>query len=275
MSGTTEAGGAPAATMKPVRAAETAAPAADAPAADAPAEGLFALAEEPKAGDRPQWLPEQFWDSEAKTPRVEALAKAVADLRARLSRSGIGPPESPDAYRLPEVDGLPKDMVKPDDPLWTEVRRAAHEAGVSQAQLEAIARPYLAAAAKAQAEGAAAEEARTAAYTAELARLGPQGRQVLAEVKTWVDGLVGRGILTKDERAALFGVTTADGVRALAKLRTMAGEKPIPVEALEDGRMSPADARRMMQEALEKRDPKLGEQAVRALREMAAKGMLG
>ncbi|MFN7000501.1 MAG: hypothetical protein ACK4ST_10795, partial [Elioraea tepidiphila] len=158
-----------------------------------PAEaGLFDLAEAPaegadggeaKPGERPPWLQEQFWDAEKKAPRVEAMAKALHDLRARAARSAASAPETPDAYRLPEVEGLPKDAVKPDDPLWAAVRKAAHEAGVSQAQLEAIARPYLAEAARRQAEAGDSKEARDAAYATELARLGPHGRKVLGEVK--------------------------------------------------------------------------------------------
>jgi polyhydroxyalkanoate synthesis regulator phasin len=248
--------------------------------------GLFDLAETPpeaetetgetaKAGERPAWLPEQFWDAEKRAPRVEAMAKAVADLRARLAKPAAAAPESPDAYRLPEVEGLPKDAVKADDPVWGAVRKAAHEAGVSQAQMEAIARAYLTEAARRQGEAGESKEARDAAYAAELARLGPRGRQVLYEVKTWVEGLVGRGMLTQEEARAAFSISNADGVRFLAKMRAMSGEKAIPVDALEDGRMSLADARRMMDEAVAKRDQSLGERAAKALRELAARGIVG
>jgi len=48
----------------------------------------------------------------------------------------------------------------------------------------------------------------------------------------------------------------------------------VPVEALDPQAMSYADARRMMREAIEKKDQRLGEQAARALQELAQRGAL-
>jgi hypothetical protein len=250
--------------------------AAEARPAEAKPSGLFAAAAAAQDG-RPEGLPDQFWDAEKKEVRLAALVKAANDMRARLARGGEeAPPASADGYALPAVEGLPKELVPPnDDPVWSAVRKAAHEAGLTQKQLEAVARPYLAAVAEQAKQGRpATEQDAAAAYEAELARLGPQGRQVVHEVGAWLSGLVARGVMTGEEFAALQGVSTAEGVRALAKLRSMAGEKPIPLSALDDGAMSYADAERMMREAFEKKDTRLGEQAARALRELAAKGRL-
>jgi hypothetical protein len=261
--------GAAAAAAKPEAAAET-------KPMEAKPSGLFAAAAAAQDG-RPEGLPDQFWDAEKKEVRLAALVKAANDMRARLARGGEeAPPASADGYALPAVEGLPKELVPPnDDPVWSAVRKAAHEAGLTQKQLEAVARPYLAAVAEqAKQRQPATEQDAAAAYEAELARLGPQGRQVVHEVGAWLSGLVARGVMTGEEYAALQGISTAEGVRALAKLRSMAGEKPIPLSALDDGAMSYADAERMMREAFEKKDTRLGEQAARALRELAAKGRL-
>lgn len=243
----------------------------------APPAGLLDAVPDEAPGNRPEWLPGQFWDDHAKAPKLEALAKSWSDLRSKVAREGMGvPPADASEYRLPQVDGVPPDLVRDDDPLWSEIRVAARAAGVTQAQLEALAKPYLAAVAKArESQGQPADpEAEKRLYEAEIARLGPHGPAVLREVKAWLGGLVSRGILTEAELAALKLVSTADGVRAFSKLRTLAGEKPIPLTALEDGRMSYQDATRMMREAIEKRDEALGRQAERALRELAARGML-
>jgi hypothetical protein len=243
-----------------------------------PAEGggglLDAVPDGDSGGDRPGWLPEQFWDGEGKRPKLESLAKSWNDLRSRVAKGEGVVPDKPEAYRLPELDGLPKDLVKEDDPLWTEIRAAAHQAGITQAQLEALAKPYLTAAAKArETAGVPADaEAEKRLYAAELARLGPAGAAVVREVKAWLGGLVGRGLLTEAERDALKLVSTAEGVRALLKLRQLSGDRPIPLEGISEDAPSEQDALRMMREALDKRDQSLGERAMRALKAQAGRG---
>jgi hypothetical protein len=261
------------------------APAPAAPAAAAPASAepsLLDLAEAPPPdaaapAGRPDYLPEAFWDAEKGAPRIESLAKSWTDLRNKLAKGGHTAPESPDAYRLPAIEGLPADIVPSDDPLWGAVRNAAHQAGLTPAQLEAVAKPYLEAAAKQKADAAQANdpEAVRAAFDREVARLGPQGRQVLADVRSWIDGLTARGVLTADERREMVsGIWNADQVRALAKLRSLSGEKPIPVTALDDGSMTVADAKRMLHEGLAAKDEGMAEKARRALRDMEARGLL-
>lgn len=269
---------------------ETAAPAATPPAAPAPAAGAASSPAEAAAAQpptsppprppmgifdavaddgtdkrKPDWLPEQFWDAQTGEAKWEALARSWSDLRTKIARGQGRVPDHPDGYTLPRLDGVPE--VSADDPLWSEVRRAAHQAGVTQAQLEALARAYLGWAA--QRQPAAAVDPK-AAYEAEIAKLGPTGRAVVRDVGGWVNGLVARGVLTAEEADSLRAVADAAGVRALGKLKALLGEKPIPLEALDDGRMSRADAERMLREAIRQRDDTLGQKALRALRELAA-----
>ena len=92
---------------------------------------------------------------------------------------------------------------------------------------------------------------------AELAKLGPDGAAVVRDVSDWMRGLATRGLLSAEEHAALRQVGTAHGVRALAKLRELAGERPIPVTALDDGSATDADARRTLTEGYAKGDEAL------------------
>lgn len=238
--------------------------AAAAPAADGAA-----------AAARPDWLPEQFWDADKREGRWESMAKSWGDLRTRVAKGGLTPPESADAYSLPTIEGLPADLVGADDPLWRNVRQAAHKAGISQAQLEQVARPYLEAMAEARTNAAKPDDpaAVKAAYDAEVGRLGPQGKQVLAEVGGWLKGLVTRGVLSAEEGKALGAWWSADQVRGLMRLRERMGEKPIPLHALDDGQVTAADARRMLQEGHAKNDMTLVEKARRTLRDMEARGV--
>jgi hypothetical protein len=230
-------------------------------------------AKPPQPAARPEWMPEQFWNPE-KGADTEALAKSWRDLRGQVSR-GVEPPANADAYTLPKMEGVPETIGGKDDTLWSAIRVAAHKHGVTQAQLDAIAQPYLSAVKDAMArQPADTPEARKAAFAAELQRLGPNAAQVVTDTRSWADGLVTRGILTAEERAALNGIGTAEGVRALAKLRELTGERPIPVDALEVDGMSQADAQRLMTEGYRKNDTTMVERARKALARMDKAGQL-
>ena len=211
--------------------AAPAAPPAPAPSADISLfEGVDAAAPNAAApaapsapGARPDFIPEQFWDPARNEPRVEAMAKSWRDLRAKVSQ-GIGTaPENPNSYAFPKIEGLTEEMVKPDDPLWKQVRESAHKAGVTQQQLEAIISPYIQDAlerAKKQPAASPDEDAaaRQAARAAELQKLGPNGDLMVRDIKGWITGLQSRGSLTEAEAQALMIAGNADGIRALAKL---------------------------------------------------------
>lgn len=254
-------------------AAEQTGPAETAPDQAGPT-GLLDVVPDDASAGRPAWLPEQFWDQKSHRPQIEALAKSWTDLRAKIARGEGVVPDKPEAYKLPLPEGAPADLVPADDPLWTAVRAAAHQAGVTQAQLEALTRPYLDAMLKARAaQGVPADaEAERKLYEAELGRLGPNAPSVVREVKGWLAGLVSRGIMTEAERDALKLVSTADGVRALLKLRQMSGDRAIPLDGINEAAPSRADALRMMDEAIRKRDQSLGERAIAALRALDRRG---
>jgi hypothetical protein len=227
-------------------------------------------------GVRPEWIPEQFWDAERGEARTADMAKSWADLRRMVSRGDHKPPEKPEAYQVPKVEGLPVDLIgHKDDAVWAAVTKAAHQAGVTQKQLDAIAQPLLARVAETmQAEDpAAAEAAAKEAARAELAKLGPNGAQVVRDTGAWLNGLAGRGILTKAELQDLRGISTAAGIRALAKLRELSGDKPIPTEAFDPGEMTPADAQKMMQQGMAKGDQAMVERARKRLAQLEAQGM--
>jgi hypothetical protein len=248
-------------------------PAAQADATPPPA-GLFdaAEAERPTATPkRPDFLDEAFWDSTKGVVRVEALAKSQRDLRSRLARGEGRVPDTAEGYSIPKIEGVAPDQVRADDPLWGEIRKAAHAAQVTQSQMDALLRPFFAAVAAQQPN----DEADAAPdYTAELAKLGPNGRQVVQDVGGWLAGLHARGILSPAELADLRGIGTANGVRALAKLREMLGERAIPTEAMQPDAATQADLQRMLRDGYAKNDPDKRAQAIRGLEGLARGGQL-
>lgn len=225
---------------------------------------------------RPDTIPEQFWDPEKGAVRTDDLAKSWRDLRAKISRGDQNPPDKPDAYTVPKVEGLPEGLVGGEkDTLWPEIRKAAHAAGVTQKQLDAISAPLLQKLAEqAGASPEASPEARKAAVQTELAKLGPNGTQVVRDVGGWIAGLHARGVFTDAERDALRAVGTAEGVRALAKMRELSGEKPIPTDAFADDGLAQGDAERLLQEGFAQQDQGKIEKARRALAQLERDGRL-
>jgi hypothetical protein len=200
-----------------------ASPAAASPGA-APAASLSAPPAAPPAA-RPDYLPETFWDAEAGQAKVEALAKAHAELGQRFAKGkdGIaeelraeitaelrkGVPETPDAYAVaPPAEGVPDHLVllteapgadfvpeegkayfllDPKSPLLGWWKQVAHEAGLSQEKFSAGLAQF--AAAQAQRTPTRAERAEAASRF--YASLGDNGQKRVAHLAGQLKGMVG------------------------------------------------------------------------------------
>lgn len=205
--------------------------------ATAPAETKPEGAAKPAAAaTRPEGLADAFWDADKGEVRLAELIKSQADLRRTVSRGEHKPPASAEEYKLPTADTIPADLIKPDDPLWKATTAAAHARGFSQADLEALATPFLTTLAELtkDARPLSPEQAKAAqeqAMQAEMGKLGQQGPAMIRGVDTWLKGLAAKQVITAEELGALRATATADGVRALAKLRELAGERSLGINA--------------------------------------------
>lgn len=229
---------------------------------------------------KPDWLDDAFWDAAKGEARLESLARSQRDFRTRVARGEGTLPEAPEGYALPAIEGVPADFVPADDAIWGEVRQAAHKAGVTQTQMDALLRPYLSHAARMKAElappdAAAQQEARMTELRAEIGKLGPNGTQMVRELGGRIAGMEARGSLTPEEAGALREIGTAAGVRAMTKLLSLNGERPIPVDALDEGAMTEAEARRTLTQGFAKNDEALLAKGRAALAALEKRGMLG
>ena len=201
---------------------------------------------EAKAGERPEWLAEQYWNKETKSPNIEALAKAEKDLRQKVSQ-GLKekPPESIDGYQVKLPEGLKTPV---DDPAINLFKQVAHKTGLSQKSFEAILAEYVPALEALVAEKTAplSEEQQAAAIAeankAELAKLDPDPAKAQAKVNGVVQffkGKVAQGSLEEADYKALMRMGgDAAGIQALSKvISTIYKGEGIPiVEALnQDG----------------------------------------
>jgi len=171
---------------------------------------------------KPEWYPDKFWN-EDEGPDLENLVKSYNELQKKFSQ---GKHKAPEQYD----DSLFKDANIPDDdPLLATYRDWAKDNGISQSAFDELANSFIA---MAQQENEQAE----ISYQDELAKLGPNADATIKSMTDWAQGLVRKGVWSEGdfEEFKIMG-GTAQGLKALQKVRSYYGDRPIPVD------MTPVD----------------------------------
>lgn len=172
--------------------------------------------------EKPEWYPDKFWNEE-EGPDLENLVKSYNELQKKFSQ---GKHKAPEAYD----DKLFKDASIPDDdPLLSTYRDWAKENGISQSAFDELANSFIS---MAQQE----EESAEISYQEELTKLGPNADATIKSMTDWAQGLVRKGVWSEGdfEEFKIMG-GTAQGLKALQKVRSYYGDRPIPVD------MTPVD----------------------------------
>lgn len=82
-------------------------------------------------GNRPEGLPDKFWDAEKGEVRLDALIKSYVELEKKLGLGTPRPvPSRPEDYQIT----LKSELLGPDE----EVNRLLHKAGFSQEQVQLV-----------------------------------------------------------------------------------------------------------------------------------------
>jgi hypothetical protein len=163
------------------------------------------------ADERPEWLPEKF-----KSP--EDLAKGYAELQKQFSQGKHKAPETYDDSIFKEAG------IEDDDELYSTYKDWAKENGVSQAAFEQLASKFI------DMAGAEADTAEIS-YKEEYEKLGKNADVVIKSMTDWASSLVRKGVWSEsDFEEFKFMGGTAQGLKALQKIRSYYGDKPIPVD---------------------------------------------
>ena len=181
------------------------------------------------AKQRPDFLPEKFWDKERNEAKLDALAKSYTELEKNFK---LGKHKAPEGgkYDLTPLQG----KVAPDDPVVSAYTEWAGKHGLSQAAFEELA-------AKVVDIGATSRQQEQMSRKAEMEKLGPQAGAVIESMVDWARGFVRSGVWSEQDfnEFKIMG-GSADGMRALMKLReSYEGRVPLK-ETLptDDGGMS-------------------------------------
>lgn len=210
--------------------------------------------------ERPDYIPEKFWDAEAGAPNIENLAKSYIKLEStrgdpdKLREEWEGErlkarPESADKYELPEHDALDAEQLAA-SPVVSLFREIAFEQGMDNEAFQKTISNY-ADSQIAQIEARLDEEKKA---------LGENADVRLEAVTLWAEKN-----FKEDELSAIQQVaTTAAGVRALEKLMGKGREGGPSLdegEPLSGDDMTEEQARSLMQDPRywdnKRRDPEI------------------
>lgn len=161
--------------------------------------------------EKPEWLPEKFNSG-------EDLAKAYSELQKKFSQGKHKAPEQYDESVFADA-GIPED-----DELYSTYKNWAKENGISQSAFDELAGKFISMAGE---ETAAAE----VSYKEEYEKLGNNADAVIKSMTDWASSLVRKGVWSQDDfdEFKIMG-GTAQGLRALQKVRSYYGDKQIPVD---------------------------------------------
>lgn len=175
-------------------------------------------------GDKPEWMPDQFWDPKD-GPDLESMAKSYQELRAKMSAGKHKAPKD-GAY---DIASLKDHGVSDDDPLLNDFKGFAAENGLSQEQFDQVTQIYM------QHMGEMMDNIETSRES-EMAKLGPKGEKIIGGLNQWLTKLGNSGALSYDEVDALASaMDRADRVKALQKIRESYGERSIPDVTVQEG----------------------------------------
>lgn len=168
---------------------------------------------------RPEYLPENFWNADKGEADLEAMSKSWTDLRKMISQGKHKAPEGGkyDTSKLGVTDIEGADELSKGYVSW------AAKWGVSQAAFDELAENVM---------GMAQANAEPPIDPAvELKQLGPNGNAIVNGMVDWARGLVAKGVWSKDdfEEFKIMG-GTARGINALLKVRE-AYEGRVPIES--------------------------------------------
>lgn len=173
---------------------------------------------------RPEWYPEKFWN-EDEGPDLENLVKSYSELQKKFSQGKHKAPEKYDESVFSEAN------VPEDDELYVTYKDWAKENGISQEAFDQLAQKFI------ESAGNEAQQAQLS-YQDEYKKLGPNADAAIKSMTDWAQGLVRKGVWGENdfEEFKIMG-GTADGLRALQKIRSYYGDQTVPVDVstIEDG----------------------------------------
>ena len=188
----------------------------DTSAADAVAE--LAGGEATTAAERPENVPEKFWDAEKGETRVDDVLKSYGELEGRFG-SFTGAPEEDYAVGLSDEMKEQGVELNADDPVLQEAMKLGKEMGLSQDGFNKFI--------EIQAMGELARQtAANEAMQADIASLGDNADRRINNLSQWASKNLPSDLMEGFKDMA----TSADSVKAMEQIVSMTRSAPVQVD---------------------------------------------
>ena len=206
-----------------------------------------------KITERPDNIPEKFWNAEKGEPRTDSLLKAYGDLEKQVRG---GKTKAPDDYVV-NIDDALKSSVDAekmkDDPMLGWFKGFAKENGLSQEQFDGALNGYMKQAAEELENGPQPPDPKV-----EREKLGKNADAIIENQAQFMKGLFDRGQIDEDGlQEMLIFTETAAGIKAFQALRDHYGDaQKIPMNIQPGGgAKTAAELQKMVSDSKYGEDP--------------------
>jgi len=177
----------------------------------------------PTIADRPDYIPEKFWDKDKGKTREKDVFKSLSELEKKFSQGQHKAPENYDDAILVDA-GYQKD-----DDIVGAYTEWAKENKISQKAFDDLAGKII---------GVSGEREQEIKYNSqeEMEKLGPNAKEIVNQNLEWLQGMARKEVFNEEKVQAIkeFG-TTAMGNLVLRDFRQMMGDlKPLPTVVAEN-----------------------------------------
>lgn len=175
-------------------------------------------------GDRPEWIPQQFW-SDDDGPDVEGVFKAYNEIRTKMSQGMHKAPKDGE-YAM---DVMSEAGIEEGDEMVSGYLELAKKHGISQDAFNEIASLYF------NSVGEMNDKVQTT-IAEEKAKLGRNADKLIAETDRWLTKMGSSGVISQDEMEAIANASTnASFISGINKIRQSYNEMPIPSIDTQEG----------------------------------------
>ena len=200
-----------------------------------------------QAVERPEYIPEKFWDADSKSANIEALATSYNALEkkfgartedlAKSVREDIAneiKANAPEEYKLEPPESLPEGVdfqVKDDTPILDWWKTFAKERGLSQNEFNTGIDAFV-----------KNELSNTPDPNEEMRKLGDNSKDRIEAANAWSKKYLSENAYNTVRQLS----ETAEGIKALEEIMGLNKDAPLPQNTAVEVQADPMDLRQMM-----------------------------
>jgi hypothetical protein len=212
-------------------------------------ENIAQESNEESVSDRPEYIPEKFWDADNKSANVEALASSYNALEKKLGQRTEDLTKSiredldrerlssvPESYEITVPEGIPEDIevnFNDDQPLMNWWKDFAKSKGLNQNDFNDGVKAFI-----------NSELSMNPNPEEEMKKLGDNAKERVEAADIWAKKYLSSKAYNKFQELS----SSADGIEALEEIMNLNKSTPLPSDTAIQEEVSELDLRSMMKD---------------------------